>query len=124
MTPRPPLPLSAASARLRGKPGRPRVTPAPSPPSPGHTPGTLPPQTRINSGPPARPPAAQASALPRLLDLGGAAAYLSVSPWTIRDMLSAGTLSRVLVPGGNGRELRKLLFDRADLDRLVDTWKA
>jgi hypothetical protein len=27
------------------------------------------------------------------------------------------------VPLPDGRELRKLLFDKADLDRLIDTWK-
>jgi hypothetical protein len=59
---------------------------------------------------------------PRLLDLGGAAAYLAVSPWTVRDLEAAGTLKRVRVPTGGG-ELRKLLFDRADLDRLVEAWK-
>jgi excisionase family DNA binding protein len=56
---------------------------------------------------------------PRLLDLGGAAAYLAVSPWTVRDLEAAGTLKRVRVPTGGG----KLLFDRADLDRLVEAWK-
>jgi hypothetical protein len=59
---------------------------------------------------------------PRLVDLEGAAGYLSVSPWTIRDLEAAGTLRRVRIPLGRG-ELRKLLFDRQDLDRLVDAWK-
>ena len=59
----------------------------------------------------------------RLLDLQAAAAYLSVSPWTIRDLEAAGTLKRVRVPTASG-ELRKLLFDRADLDHLVEAWKA
>jgi hypothetical protein len=60
---------------------------------------------------------------PRLLDLQGTAAYLGVSPWTVRDLEAGGILRRVRVPlPGNG-ELRKLLFDRADLDRLVEVWK-
>jgi hypothetical protein len=57
------------------------------------------------------------------LDLAGAAAYLALSPWTVRDLEAAGTLKRVRVPTAAG-ELRKLLFDRADLDRLVEAWKA
>jgi len=60
---------------------------------------------------------------PRLLDLAAAAAYLGLSPWTVRDLEGAGTLRRVRVPLPNGAELRKLLFDREDLDRLVEAWK-
>jgi hypothetical protein len=58
---------------------------------------------------------------PRLLDLKGAAAYLGVSPWTIRDLEASGTLRRVNVPLGMGKDLRKLLFDREDLDQLADS---
>ena len=64
------------------------------------------------------------SLLPRLLDLRAVAAYLGVSSWTVRDLETNGTLRRVSIPSGAGRELRKLLFDRQDLDRLVETWKA
>jgi Helix-turn-helix domain len=60
---------------------------------------------------------------PRLLDLEAAAAYLGVSPWTIRDLEAAGVLPRVRVPLPGGRDLRKLLFDKADLDRLIEAWK-
>jgi hypothetical protein len=60
---------------------------------------------------------------PRLLDLEAAATYLSVSPWTVRDLEAKGVLPRVRVPLPDGGELRKLLFDRADLDRLIDAWK-
>jgi len=66
--------------------------------------------------------ACEASA-PRLLDLRTTAAYLGVSDWTVRDLDAAGVLRRVRVPLPNGGELRNLLFDRADLDRLIDTWK-
>jgi hypothetical protein len=55
-----------------------------------------------------------ASIAPRLLDLEATAAYLGVSPWTVRDLESQGILRRVRVPLPTG-ELRKLLFDRGDL---------
>ena len=74
---------------------------------------------------------------PRLLDLEGAAAYLSVSVWTVRDLEHSGFLPRVRIPmspeaqqrpragrnGGGSGELRKLLFDRVDLDECVEKWK-
>jgi hypothetical protein len=60
---------------------------------------------------------------PRLLDLDAAAGYLGVSPWTVRDLEAAGTLKRVTIPVG-AKDLRKLLFDRADLDALIERWKA
>lgn len=59
----------------------------------------------------------------RLLDLDQAAAYLGVSPWTVRDLEAGGTIRRVRVPLSNGRELRKLLFDKVELDRLIEAWK-
>ena len=61
--------------------------------------------------------------LPRLLDLHAAAQYLGVSAWTVRDLEAAGTVPRIRIPLPNAGELRKLLFDRADLDRLIDGWK-
>jgi hypothetical protein len=64
-----------------------------------------------------------ASIMPRLLNLDAAAAYLSMSPWTIRDLEAKGVLPRVRVPLPRGGELRKLLFDKADLDRLIGAWK-
>ena len=60
---------------------------------------------------------------PRLLDLGATAFYLGVSVWTVRDLEAAGTLKRVRVPVAGGGDLRKLLFDRQELDRLVEAWK-
>jgi hypothetical protein len=108
-----PLPLAGASALLRGKPGRPRKHP-----EFGHVPGTLPPQILINSG--AEHSASDSQSIaPRLLDVQGAAAYLSVSVWTIRDLEAAGELPRVRLQVGRS-EVRRLLFDRRDLDRLVD----
>ena len=60
---------------------------------------------------------------PRLLDLPTAAQYLGLSPWTVRDLKAAGSLQRVRIPLPHAGELRKLLFDRADLDRLIEQWK-
>lgn len=61
--------------------------------------------------------------VPRLLDLRATARYLGVSTWTVRDLEAGGVLRRVCVPL-HGRDLRKLLFDRAELDRLIEGWKA
>lgn len=70
---------------------------------------------RTPSGPRKRwtPPA---GAERRLFTLEQAACYLSVSPWTVRDLQWAGRLPRVNLS-------RKLLFDRADLDALIDREK-
>lgn len=61
---------------------------------------------------------------PRLMGLEQAALYLGVSPWTLREWETREILRRVRIPLPNGRDLRKLLFDRADLDRLIEVWKA
>ena len=116
MTSLPTAPLAAASRRLRGKPGRPRKT------NSGRVHAT--PQVD-GGGDDARQGggSAQAPITPRLLDLMTTAAYLGVSPWTVRDLEAAGVLPRVCVPLPGGRDLRKLLFDRADLDRLIEAWK-
>jgi hypothetical protein len=58
---------------------------------------------------------------PRLLDLQAAAQYLGVSAWTVRDLEAAGTVPRVRIPLPDHGELRKLLFHRTDLDRLIDS---
>jgi hypothetical protein len=97
------LPLAAASERLtKRKSGRPRK-PTPDIPDAPH----------LHSS----------ALLPRLLHLEAAAAYLSVSPWTVRDLEAAGVLKRVRVPLPNGGELRKVLLDREDLDQLITRWK-
>jgi hypothetical protein len=97
------LPLAAASIRLRGKPGRPRNG------------------TRIVVDAPSA--SAASGNAPRLLDVRAAAEYLSVSTWTIRDLEAAGELQRVRLPLPGYREVRRLLFDRLDLDRLVERSK-
>ncbi len=61
--------------------------------------------------------------VPRLLGLEGAAKYLGVSEWTVRSLEWEGVLPRVRIPNGKGGEIRKLLFDVRDLDRLVDRSK-
>jgi excisionase family DNA binding protein len=60
---------------------------------------------------------------PRLLDLEQAAVYLGLSPWTVRELEAKRVLPRVRVPLPGSGELRKLLFDKADLDRLIERWK-
>jgi hypothetical protein len=99
-----PLPLAAAAERLRGKPGRPPLTP----------------EERAERA--ERRQAAHAARLaalaPRLFDVPAAARYLGVSPWTVRTLEAAGQLARVHIAA-----LRKLLFDREDLDRLIATSK-
>jgi hypothetical protein len=96
------LPLAEASTRLRGKPGRPRTRPAATPKA--DAPAT----------------AAVGGIAPRLLDLPAAAKYLGgVSVWTVRDLLDAGRLARVRLPGAGARDLRRVLLDREDLDRLI-----
>ena len=115
------LPLAAASVRLRRPSGRPRQDRGTS----------IAEGTAAASGQAAPCPTPRTATyeavgqiLPRLLDLRAAAAYLGVSPWTVRDLEATGTLRRVNVPSGPGRDLRKLLFDRKDLDQLVEAWKA
>jgi hypothetical protein len=99
-----PLPLAAAQRRL-GRPGRPRLSD----------------QER------ARREAARAArrvAVPvRLFDVDGAARYLGVSPDTVRSLYASGVLPRVRIPLPHGGELRRALYDRSDLDRLVEAWK-
>ena len=117
-TPREPIktastfPLAAPSIRLRRRPGRPRTRPEPalrhaSSHVARNRESAAVPLVRTTSGP---------ADAPRLLDVEGAAGYLGVSAWTVRDLVERGSLSRVALPG-----VRRLLFDRCDLDRLVET---
>lgn len=103
------LPLADAAERLRASPpsskfpravGRPR-------------------SVRSSS---ASPPTAH-SQLRRLLDLPAAAEYLSLSTWSVRELVNVGVLPRVRVPLPNGGEIRRLLFDVTDLDALIAQWK-
>ena len=120
MTPPAALPLAEASQRLRGRPGRPRKQLS------GHDPrhvrsvaGLDAPQARavVEAPEPGTldHPASAPAIAPRLLGLKAAAAYLGVSDWFVRALLSEGALPRVQLGSG-----RRLLFDRADLDRLIE----
>jgi len=111
-------PLAAAAARLGRKPGRPKKVKS------GHVAGIAPQQDGGNKG--QRWSAlALATIVPRLLSLEQAALYLGCSPWTVRELANKedGVLKRVRIPLKKNGELRKLLFDREDLDRLIDGWK-
>lgn len=64
---------------------------------------------------------------PRLLDVKAAASYLGgISTWTLRALVGDGHLRPVRLPSvrHRGEQGRRLLFDRRDLDALIDTWKA
>ncbi len=60
---------------------------------------------------------------PRLLDLEATAAYLGIKPWTVRELEWKGILPRVRIPNGKGGDLRKVLFDKHDLDLQIQRWK-
>ena len=116
-----PLPLAAAAERLRGRPGRPtRGTPGAQAPA----------APRVNGGPEGGPQDKE-SGRPtplnerRLLDVAGAAAYLSIAADTVRELDASGVLAaaRVRLPAPGGRVLNRVLFDRAELDRLVVGWR-
>ena len=63
----------------------------------------------------------------RLYNLESAATYLSVKPWTLRHMVYANLLQTVELPSpksGSGRPLRRLLFDKRELDAFVERARA
>jgi hypothetical protein len=91
----------------------------------GHSAGTAAQETQARSGE-KHGAAVTTTVVPvmaRLLDLDSAALYLGVSSWTVRDLEASGILARVRIPLPHHGELRKLLFDKADLDRLIECWK-
>ena len=91
--------LAAAALRLRKPPGRPRRTQAPD--------------VQLRNP----------ETIARLLNLEASARYLGVSTWTVRDLIANGTISRVLIPLGDGRDVRRVLLDREQLDELVTRWR-
>ena len=115
------LPLAAAAERLRRPLGRPRK-PRDNESTPASQAEALA-GGRISTGVALPAVPAPCPVTPRLLDVDGAAAYLGVSAWTIRDLDAGGHLPRVRLPLPGGKELRRLLYDRTDLDRLVDRSK-
>ncbi len=58
----------------------------------------------------------------RLLSLEGAATYLGVSTDCLRSMEDAGVISRVRLWNGKS-EVRRLLYDIRDLDKLIESSK-
>lgn len=88
----------------------------------GHIAGTSPPEVIASADGEGRTLAGHAT-LPRLLSLEDTARYLTLSVWTVRQLEWSGVLARVRVPDGRGGELRKILFDRHELDRLIERWK-
>ena len=60
---------------------------------------------------------------PRLVDVAGAGKYLGgLSPDVVRE-LDGRVLRRVRLPGSNGRDLNRVLFDVQDLDELIERSK-
>jgi excisionase family DNA binding protein len=60
----------------------------------------------------------QQAIIPRLLNIKQAAQYLGVAVWQLRHLEWGGEIPSVRNLG------KKILFDRADLDRLVEQKKA
>ena len=121
-------PLAGAGARNRGKAGRPRKR------IPSQKVGNASARSRANTAPDVEAPASKADGhtfLPRLLDLEGAAQYLSLSTWTLRRFIDEGIVSRVMIPMKTtstpqprvGSHYRKILLDRLDLDHLIKRLK-
>jgi hypothetical protein len=64
---------------------------------------------------------------PRLLDVVQTARYLGLSKWTIRGFVEQGVLTPVGLPSVNStdsRRIRRILFDRQDLDAFVEKHKS
>ena len=119
MTP-PPPPLAAASARLRGKPGRPRRGTDGAHDNDG---------ARVNAGfrdgtqdkESGRPTRQKAPINQRrVLGVDETADYLSIGPDTVRELATSRlSAARVVIPGNT-----RVLFDREELDRLVTGWRS
>jgi hypothetical protein len=62
---------------------------------------------------------------PRVLGLREAAQYTGLSYWTLRELVLAGKIPRVVIPNPwyDGRALRRILIDRQDLDKFIDGCK-
>jgi excisionase family DNA binding protein len=58
----------------------------------------------------------------QLCGVAEAASFLSVSKWTLRRLVDAGALPVVRLPLTRG-SVRRLLFDREDLETLVENAK-
>ncbi len=144
-----PLPLAAASRRLRDVLGFPRRVGRPrKPPANGDSRGdsgagaSQPPSAQEQNAPlqsalasqataqePKKPsPGDVATLWPRLLNLAGACRYLSLGQDVVLELHRAGLLPRVHIPAPvtdrrQGGEIRRLLFDRLELDRQIEAWR-
>lgn len=47
--------------------------------------------------------------------------YLSIGYWTVRQAVQAGKIPVVEWPGEDGAPIRRVLLDREDLDKFVDS---
>lgn len=59
----------------------------------------------------------------RLVDDRDGSSYLGISRSQFRALVASGGIRRVVIPAEDGRPLRRLLVDLADLDRLIQAWK-
>ena len=110
----------------------------------GQSPGTVPTETLAQQGRSSRQKDAVSPGWPRVLDLRLGAKYISVSYWTLRDLCASGEVPTIRIPNrridhgarpngrgrdyrlgkaATGRQLRRVLIDRLDLDDLVSRWK-
>ena len=65
-----------------------------------------------------------AAVVPRLMTMRDAAAYISVSYWTMRRYVFGGHIATVRLPGlGRKTDRPRLLLDRADLDAWIASHK-
>lgn len=62
--------------------------------------------------------AAFSQTAPRLLSVLDVERETGLSRWTVRDLVASGALPAVKLPG-----VRRVLVDRRDLERAIETWK-
>ncbi len=84
----------------------------------GHTPGTVPSEESVNRGSPEGTVDRRTNVLPapRLLDYKAAGAYLSLSYWSLRELVLNGEIPCV-------KFRTKVLIDRRDLDDWIEANK-
>jgi hypothetical protein len=113
MTATGPLELAAAAQRLRKRPGRPPLSDEERER-----------RARERRERRAAELAALAAIPPRCLPLEVAARYLGgVGTGVVRNLIDAGVLPRVVLPSDAGKDLRRVLVDREDLDALISRSK-
>ena len=63
--------------------------------------------------------------LPQLIDLKELVALLNVKYWTARDLAITGAIPVVKLPSSRAKDgtVRRILVDRRDVVRLIDSWK-